>query len=513
MSQQMEATGQMAQSYASSNKDITRLAAGASITLVGKVTGQALQFSSQVVLARLLGAEAFGLYAIGSTILRMVGMLAPLGLDNGAIRFGARYWREDDASLGSVLLRSLGLALISGLLLSSGIFFFAASWLANQVFQKPDLAWVIRGFALALPFLTGLRVASATTLISQRAKFAVYAEEITPAGVNLILVLLFLLLGWQLFGAVAAIVCSSGIAFLLALSYVRRLFPYTFSAWRKSGVSTRELLTFSLPTALTRLFSVFIIRMDRLFVGHFYPAAAVGVYQAATQSSVVFAFILAALNTIFSPMIASLYQEGEMKRLEELFRVSTKWGIYFSIPVFLVICFAPYETMTVVFGSEYSVGALPLVILTVGTLVNVGTGPVGRMLVMTGHQKRWLIISSVVVMMNVALSLLLIPRLGLMGAALASASATSGLYLTGLFTVRRLLGLWPYDRRYLKGLWATILAAAALLALRFAAVGSPALTLLLTVAVSSGAFGGTLLLLGLDAEDQEFIRLIHARLG
>ena len=79
--------------------------------------------------------------------------------------------------------------------------------------------------------------------------------------------------------------------------------------------------------------------------------------------------------------------------------------------------------------------------------------------------------------------------------------------------MRSLLGIWPYDRRYRKGLLATALAAGALFLLGIVDIGSPTITLLLTLVISSGVFGTTLLLLGLDAEDREFIRLIQARLG
>jgi O-antigen/teichoic acid export membrane protein len=493
------------------SQEITRLAAGASVSLVGKVTGGGLYAVSQVVLARLLGPEAFGLYAIGWSILRLVWAIAPLGLDKGVVRFASHYWRTDPSGSKKVLFQSLVFGLSLGLLIGISLF-VAAPWVAEGVFQKPDLTPVLRWFALAFPLATGLRVAAAATRVSQRMRFSVYAEDLGQPATNLILVLLFYLLGWGLLGAVAASVSSFGLAFLLALYYMKHLFPEVFSTRRTAGPSARELIAFSLPTAFAGIFAIVTIWADRLLVGHFRPAAEVGVYQAFSQVSVLFAITLSALNAIFSPMIADLYHKKEMGRLGELFRVSTKWGLYLSLPVFLVICFTSQELMMVVFGPQYADGALPLVVLATGQLVNVATGAVGFLLIMTGHQNRWLAISSVAVLISVALNWLLIPRLGLTGAALATATAISGLYLAGLFQVRCSLQLWPYDSRYLKGLLATALAVAALFLLRLAPIDSAALTLLLTVTVSGSVFGGTLLLLGLDAEDQEFIRLIQTRL-
>jgi hypothetical protein len=98
------------------------------------------------------------------------------------------------------------------------------------------------------------------------------------------------------------------------------------------------------------------------------------------------------------------------------------------------------------------------------------------------------------------------------GAALATACAVSALFLSGLLQVRYVLGLWPYDRRYLKGLAAAASAAATLLLLRTAEVGPPTLSLILMASTSIGVFGVTLLLLGPESEDREFVHLVQARL-
>ena len=201
-----------------------------------------------------------------------------------------------------------------------------------------------------------------------------------------------------------------------------------------------------------------------------------------------------------------------MERLGELFKVSTKWELYVSLPLFLVMCFAPREVMTVVFGASYESGSLPLVILALAQLIHVGTGPVGLLLIMTGYQNRWLLISGMMLFVNSALNWLLVPRLGLPGAAVATACAFGGLFFSGLLQVRRLLGIWPYDRRYRKGLLATVSAASALLLLGIVDVTSPTLSLLLTLTVSSGVFVAALLLMNLDTEDRELIDLIQAGL-
>src|SRR5436190_2929524 len=355
--------------------DATKLAGGATVTLLGKVANSLFQFISQILLARFLEPSLFGIYALGWTLLSLVEMLAPLGLERGVLRFGARYSRAEASGLKSVIVQSLRLALTSGLLISLGVY-FSAPWLVDQVFHKPGLTLVIRGLAFAFPLVAGLNVASAANRISQQMKFSTYAEDIGQPLTNLILIALSFYLGWGLFGSIAAGVISFGVGFLLALFYLKRLFPEVFSPSVELKPLVKDLLAFSLPASGSGIFVFLVMRIDRLMLGHFRPAAEVGVYQAISQLSIVFVFILTAFAAMLSPMITELYHKNEIPRLEALYRISTKWGFYLSLPVFLVMCFAPREIILTLFGPLYGGGELPLIILAFGQLFNVATGAV-----------------------------------------------------------------------------------------------------------------------------------------
>ena len=492
-------------------QDITKLASGASVTFAGRVVGSGSQVLTQVALARLFGPQVYGLYAIGWTLLRMSEVVGTLGLDNGVIHFASHYWPSDPARLKGVLLQALAGAFSSGVLLG-WLLFMLSPWLADQVFQNPDLTPILQLFAFAFPFVTGLKVAAASTRVSQRMRFAVYAEDAGRPTLNLILVVVFYAFGLNLIGAVAAAVLSFVLALILSLYFVHRLYPLTFAAHPKPIFSGKELLAFSLPTALAGIFGMFIIWVDRLFVGYFRSETEVGLYQAVAQFSVIFSLTLSAVNAIFAPMIANLYHQGQVGRLNELFKISTKWMLYLSLPLFLVIVFAPVAAITVIFGSQYAGGSQALVILAVAQLVNVGTGSVGYLLVMTGRQNTWLVITGSMFAASLVLNVMLVPRLGLNGAALSSAIAVSSIFLLGLLTVRRKLGLWPYDRRYRKGLLAGVLTIGALALLQSLAIDSALIRLLSTLIVSVGTFSGTLTLLGLDPEDKDFMRVLLRRI-
>lgn len=489
---------------------VDRLAKGAGISLVGVGLGRGLDFVKQIAMARLLGPEAFGLYAIGWNFLRIIGILIPLGLHNGVVHFATAHWRTEDGVFKSIVVRSVGISFAIGWV-ATAILFFLAPWITTSLFKEPEYLPLFRLFLFMLPFMSALRVAANASRISQRMQYSVASEEIAQATVNLVLFFAFYAIGWELFGAILSTVLSFAAGLALAVYYLYRLFGPAMRSTAISSVSNRQLLSYSVPTALSGMFGVIISRVDRLFLGYYWPAADVGVYQAAAQLSVIMAIVLNAFNMILTPMIAEQYHRDNKEQLEELFRVNTKWGIYCVVPLVLVIMFAAEDIMTVLFGEAYIGGATALQILTVGQFINIATGATGIMLIMTGHQQQWFRLSMAIVVINLILNLTLIPRWGIEGAAVATATTVGGLFAIGLLIVRHVLHMWPYDRRYVKGLIAATATALALLGVAALSL-SPVPSLILSAAVSGGVFIGLLLLLGLDAEDKAFIQLIQKRI-
>lgn len=190
------ATEQIAAKQPLLEEDITTLAKGTGISFVGKYAGRGLHAVGQVILARLLGPELYGLYGLGWTTLRLVGSLGPLGLDRGMIHFSARSWRTNLSEFKGVFLQTFSLAVIAGLII--GALLFITAPLLETYLNKPGLELVLRGFAFAIPLVTGLSVLIAATQVSRRMQYSVLADDLGQPLANIVLVLLFFSLGFGL---------------------------------------------------------------------------------------------------------------------------------------------------------------------------------------------------------------------------------------------------------------------------------------------------------------------------
>ena len=236
----------------------------------------------------------------------------------------------------------------------------------------------------------------------------------------------------------------------------------------------------------------------------------VGVYQVAAQTSLVLGSLLAAVNTIFVPMAADLHNLGQHQRLESLFRISTRWGLHAATPLVLVMITFSREILDALYGAEYRGAAASLVILSCGQLVNIASGAADSVLTMSGHPKRWLVITASAVAANLGLNLILIPQAGIAGAAMAASLASLLRYSAALWQVRTKVGIWPYDHRYCKGAAAALVSTVALVLVPLS--GWTGLWLLASAtAVSYSAFAVSLAAFGLYPEERRLVTWVAKR--
>jgi O-antigen/teichoic acid export membrane protein len=151
-----------------------------------------------------------------------------------------------------------------------------------------------------------------------------------------------------------------------------------------------------------------------------------------------------------------------------------------------------------------------VVLLAIGQLFDVVTGPCGHMLVMSGRPSLSLACNLVGLLLNVALNLWLIPAYGIVGAGIAWASSLAVINVMRLFLVWRQLGMLPVERGLVRAVPATIAAAAAALTARALtdgpialAVGGLAVAAVYVIVVKA---------LGITADDRLVLSMLRQRL-
>ena len=492
--------------------EIASIAKGAGTIFFGTIVGVGLKYLFELVVAKELGAELFGVFFWGFTIFKILERLATLGLNNGVLRFVSLYRGENDQSRikGTVIL-SLKAVLLAGSFLAAGLIVFSSK-ISSQFFPGMNIDPLLIVFALGVVFTGMTEILVFSTQAFQIMTYKVLVRRIIEPGISLILLIIFLLLGWQIFGAALAFLIATVIGTLFAFLFMHKVIPYMTRTPPHSIFETKKIISFSWPLFFVGFFDLVNNYINTLMLGYFKTAAEVGIYGATWRTAFIIPIVLESFNSIFAPIISDLFNRNEKKRLEDIFKVVARWIFTVSLPVTILMIFFSRNILSL-WGPEYTLGAASLIIISIAQLINCTTGSVGFLLMMTGHTRINLINNFVGLCATITLNLLLIPKYGVLGAALSLATVIAIINITRLVEVYILFKIHPYRVQFYKPIAS---AAAAFLILLF---GSRLLQglphVLLTIALGSLLFLGVyilgLFLLGLDEEDRIILIKIKER--
>jgi O-antigen/teichoic acid export membrane protein len=427
-------------------------ACGIATSFFVQVGGAGLSLLFNIFLARLVGVAEVGLYFIAITVVEIGATFARLGLEHVALRFvSIAHGRGDRGSMAAIYRKSLGLSAGMAMALVLPV------WLiVSHLKLGGDRAGEIQQ---ALPLLI-LAIAPAAALALQAEFFRAIGAPGTGAFAQSVVQPLGLLLGAAALWWLAAATFQRVVLVYLLVLIASALFACAAwnrrlpGIWQEQGhFDTRLLLNTSLPLLLFASMNLVMSWTDVLVLGIWSKPAEIGFYGVSMRIASLSAFALTAINSVVAPQFAGLYARGEHRALARLAERSSFWMLLAVAPGIVVLLAFP-EFVLRAFGSNFEPGAWPLRILALGQLVNVGTGSVGYLLIMTGNQTLLRNNTTVWAMANLVGNLILVPSYGAVGAATATALSLACMNVVSWHMVRKKLNIntfgYLYSNRYSK---------------------------------------------------------------
>jgi O-antigen/teichoic acid export membrane protein len=492
-------------------QSISTVARGGGYVFTGKLFMDAIRFVTAFVLARLLGADQYGMYSLTLSTLNIAMGLSLIGMDEALVRFVAvATGRRDKDAVWGTIQAGVGIAMFLSVV--TGTALFGLSFLlADRAFHNLSLAPLLQLAAVFVPILTLSEVLGSVIKGFKRMDYSVIAQYFFQPLVRLVMIALLAFSGLSTVWAIATFGLADLLASGLLLWYLNREFHLS-RPLKEARRDVKGLLGFSIPMWLADLMVQFQSNIQALVLGTMNTITSVGIFSIASQITSVSGHFTSSINTSSKPVVAQLYDQHDMQQVNRIYQTANKWAVMVQLPISLVMILFPAALLSV-FGESYTQGATALVILAVADLINVGTGMGGIILDMTGHTRIKLFNSILRLALYLGFDLLLIPKFGVVGAAIAVLIGEGTVNLLRMIEVYFLFKILPYNRGFIKPVVAAACAVIVVLVLGiWLPIQSSLLAVVMTAALLIMVYAGVTYLLGFSQEEMVLLDGMHNRL-
>ena len=418
-----------------------RLLAGVGGLLSLRVAFGAMSFVLTVLLARMLGAHAFGTYSYALAWVMLLGAPTVLGLDQLLVREVAADVVAANWRLLRGLLRTANRAV---LLVSITVVAIAATaaWIVRDR-TSPELVRTFWVGLLLVPLISLTRIRQATLQGLHRVVSGSIPERLILPALFLVALVVVDLAHFRLpaSAAMALNVGATGVAFVAGAWLLRRNLPsparhaepeYRRAEWARSAW----------PILLFSAAGIVFAQADTLILGTLKGSGVVGLYGVADKSAELLTFVLVAQNAAFASTAASLFAARDLAELQRLATRIARLTFLVTLPLaILLIGFGDWFLVRF-YGAAFLPARTPMAILGLGQVINVATGLNGMLLIMTRNERELLTAVAGSAVANIGLNLLLVPRWGMPGAAAANTASLLILNIVATIYLYRTTGLY-----------------------------------------------------------------------
>ncbi len=380
------------------------------------VTASLAHFILRIVLGRELGPEGLGVYTLAFTIYLFGMQFAAFGIADALTKYVAEF-HNDRVTIQNYVSSGITSSIVTGTLMGV-VLFLLAPCIAVSFFRIPELEGMILLTALCCPFIAIQKAVLGTLNGFRRMHLYAFLNIIQNVTVVVVSITLVLFLGMGVMGAVIGFVGPTILISALCPVLIRDCIKLDASLWNSAAL--RATTVFGFYVVLANSIGFLNTNIDSIMIGYYLNPAEVGIYAVAVLLAQMLTLVPKAVQRVTAPVTATLYGKGDTKGLRRLFYSILKKSLLISVgSATFIAVFGPY-IIALLFAEEYLVSYVPLLILLLGYAISASFAAVGATLSSIGKVHITFHITAVCGMLNILMNILLIPILGISGAALAT---------------------------------------------------------------------------------------------
>jgi O-antigen/teichoic acid export membrane protein len=426
---------------------------GSSLLLSGRLISMGLNFVAQVLVVRYLSTRDYGAFAYALAGVAFFDGISSLGLKRGIARFAPIYHerRDYDRLFGVIALVVATTLLISTLAIGT---LYAVPQLLHRLVQDDALAvplLLIVIFLVPLEALDEMLVALFASFTRPKAIF--FRKYVLTPGLKLLAIALLIGFGTSVSFLAYAYVVTSLLGVLLYAWLLTRLL-------RQQGVlqhfhprsmryPVREVFAFTLPLLTSDLVNTVMATASTFFLGYFHDTTQVAFYRVVLPTARLNTLVMTSFQLLYMPQAARLFARGDHAGINTLYWRTAVWMAVLSFPIFALTFSVAHPLTVALYGKRYESSWVLLQMLSFSYYFNVATGFNGLTLKVLGKLRYIVTINVACMAFSVLLDVLLIPRFGALGAAIATLIAMVAYNILKQVGLRLGAGLRIFDWHYL----------------------------------------------------------------
>jgi O-antigen/teichoic acid export membrane protein len=415
----------------------TRSLAGRfSLVMAARLAGAGVGLGSQIVLARILGADALGRFYVALSMAGVLAIVCGLGFPAVTTRFVVEYRAARD---WPALLAFVSTSRRYTLVATCAVIALVAAVIAAMPSIDADTRDVLLLGLVTTPALTAIRMNGAIANAYRRFGLA-YVPDFLGRPV------LFLLAGGLVMAGILAPTAST----ILVLHLVGCVGLVAAQRWMVSGLVARELaagpagdrpapsgrwLPHALPMIVVALFTALFADLDILLISPFLSAEEIAVFAVCLKLALLTGFAVQLVQQMVLPDAADAYGRGDTKSVRAHIMRANVLGTSLCIAAAVVLT-AAGRPILALFGDGFVEGHACLAVLALSQVVRAATGPAAHVLTFAGAERSSIVVCAASLVFLAVSNATLAPAFGLVGAAMA-VTVTTVLWSTWLAVLAR----------------------------------------------------------------------------
>jgi len=372
------------------------------ISLFWKMAFTAIGFVSTMYFAHTVGASILGAYFLFTAYYGIIGIVTDGGFGGAATKRISEGEEPDAFFSAFFILRSLFVTfVVIALIILRGYFV--------DLNTSGTFVWLL--LALIISILHG----SVASGVVGCGKMGVHATcEFINNFSRIIIQVIAVFLGFGVAGLAGGFVAGMLIGALLEL----RFFDLHFM--RFGIIHIKSLLSFSFWLFLTNSGMMVFSYADTIIIGYYLDNTEIGVYRVILQFAAIGAFTTSAIRGSLWPKVSRWGKVGDFRLIETSFSRALTYSFLLAVPTLTGGVLLGDRLLYYFYGSEFERGYTILIIFLILQLVNIFNLYSTMYLNALDRAKDSFKVTAIGVTANIALNLLLIPILGIKGAAIAT---------------------------------------------------------------------------------------------